>query len=274
MNRTARQWLAKLTGPRAQAALLGIAALAVVAGIAAAPGQGASVKAAQTAGMSAAPAVAAAAAPAALAPAQVAPPAAAPAEAPSTTTAPAEAAPAPAPAPAPPPPPPALALNHETWLQANGYFCGPNATRVALSAFNLFIGPDDLAARLGTTPGGTDSAFDITRVLNGFLGADRYTTTEMSGKVASPEQIAQLKADIVRAINQGKPVVANIAGTVHDTIGEVHSYPGGHYLTVFGYSEDGEHASIADSADRAGSPEYQVSVADLAQWIASRGYSS
>jgi hypothetical protein len=56
--------------------------------------------------------------------------------------------------------------------------------------------------------------------------------------------------------------VANIAGTVHDTIGEVHSYPGGHYLTVFGYSENGEHASIADSADRAGSPEYQVSVAD------------
>jgi hypothetical protein len=251
---------------------LGVAALAVVVGIAAAPGQDASVKAAQTAGMSAAPAVAAAAAPAALAPAQVAPPAAAPAEAPSTATAPAE--PAPAPAPAPPPPPPALALNHESMLQQNGFFCGPNATRVALTAFNIFIGPDDLAARLGTTPGGTDSAFDITRVLNGFLGADRYKTTEMAGKVATPEQIAQLKADIVAAINQGKPVVANIAGTVHDTIGEVHSYPGGHYLTVFGYSEDGEHASIADSADRAGSPEYQVSVADLAQWIASRGYSS
>jgi hypothetical protein len=159
-------------------------------------------------------------------------------------------------------------------LQQNGYYCGPNATRVALSAFNLLIGPDDLAARLGTTPGGTDSAFDITRVLNGFLGPDRYKTTELAGKVASPEQIERLRADIVASINQGKPVVANIAGKVHDTIGEVHSYPGGHYLTVFGYSENGMFASIADSADRLGSPEYQVSVADLAQWIASRGYSS
>jgi Peptidase_C39 like family len=145
---------------------------------------------------------------------------------------------------------------------------------VALSAFNLFVGPDDLATRLGTTPGGTDSAIDITRVLNGFLGPDRYKTTELPGKVASPEQIAKLQADIVAAVNQGKPVVANIAGTVRDTIGEVHSYPGGHYLTVFGYSENGAFASIADSADKLGGPEYQVSVADLAQWIASRGYSS
>jgi hypothetical protein len=244
----------------------------VVAGIAAAPGQGASVKAAETtAAVTAAAAPADNAAPAALAPAPAAP-AAAPAE-PPAPAAPVEAAPAPAPAP-PPPPPAALALNHESMLQQNAYYCGPNATRVALSAFNLLIGPDDLAARLGTTPGGTDSAFDITRVLNGFLGPDRYKTTEMSGKVASPQQIAQLKADIVAAINQGKPVVVNIAGTVHDTIGEVHSYPGGHYLTVFGYSENGENASIADSADKLGSPEYQVSVADLAQWIASRGYSS
>jgi YD repeat-containing protein len=72
----------------------------------------------------------------------------------------------------------------------------------------------------------------------------------------------------------GDPVVANIVGTVSDTIGEVHSYNGGHYLTITGYTQDGRLISITDPADRVGGNEYQVPLDRMADWMATRGYSA
>jgi hypothetical protein len=59
-----------------------------------------------------------------------------------------------------------------------------------------------------------------------------------------------------------------------DLNGERHSYPGGHYLTVTGYSDEGRVVTITDPADRVGSNEYQLPTEYLANWIAGRGYSA
>ena len=179
-----------------------------------------------------------------------------------------------APAPAAPAPAPSKAVHYSFQLPANGWYCGPSATRVALSAQGKTFTQDQVAQMLGTTVDGTPSANDVTRVLNAQLGAGKYHTVEIPGATASPAQINQLKADVVTALSQGKPVVANIAGTVTDDNGDVHSYEGGHYLPIVGYSHNGDTVKIADSADTVGSPYYDISTDKVANWIATRGYAA
>ena len=175
---------------------------------------------------------------------------------------------------APAPVPSAKALHHSFQLQSTGWYCGPSATRVALSAQGKTFTQDQVATMLGTTQDGTPSAKDVTRVLNQQLGQGKYHMVEISSAKASKAQVDQLKADVVAAINAGKPVVANIAGTVTDDNGDVHSYEGGHYLPIVGYSNGGQTVKIADSADTVGSPYYDISTDKVANWIATRGYAA
>jgi hypothetical protein len=165
-------------------------------------------------------------------------------------------------------------LPHQTALQPNFFYCGPAATRAALSAHGQTPSFDQMAAELGTTTNGTQSAHEVTRVLNAHLGAGRYKTVEIPGRKASPEQVAALQRDVVTAAARGDAVVANIAGTVTDTAGEVHSYEGGHYIAVIAYTNGGSTVRISDSADTVGVPEYDLPVGTLANWIASRGYAA
>jgi hypothetical protein len=158
-------------------------------------------------------------------------------------------------------------------LQPTYYYCGPAATRVALSAHGKVFSEDQLAAMLGTTTSGTPSAFDITRVLNDQLGQNSYRTVELAQRQASDDQVAQLKSDIVTTISRGDTLVANVIGDGTDVTGHQRSYPVGHYLNVVGYSSSGDVAQLADSAD-ANTPQYQISVTSLADWIGSRGYSA
>jgi Peptidase_C39 like family len=163
---------------------------------------------------------------------------------------------------------------HQTALQPNYFYCGPAATRIALSAHGQLPSYDQVASELGTTPDGTKSANEVTKVLNAHLGAGRYKTVEISGQKANPEQVAALQRDVTTAAGRGDAVVANIAGSVTDTAGEAHSYPGGHYLTVIAYSDGGQTVRIADPADTVGTPEYNLPVGTLANWIATRGYAA
>ena len=172
-----------------------------------------------------------------------------------------------------PPAPASKVASYDGALQPNGYYCGPAATRIALTGHGIAPSFDELAGKLGTTTSGTNSINDITRVLNEHVGG-RYQSVEISGSKASPEQTEKLRTDVVKSVTEGDPVVANIAGTVTDTIGESHSYKGGHYLTVTGYADEGRKVTITDPADRVGSNEYQLPVEKLANWIASRGYSA
>lgn len=245
------------------------AALMVVGstgGVLLAQADGASADAARTAVLQAAPAGAV-----------LAPPAATPSSAASTPGAsasaggPAKAAQPEASKPTAPKPPAQKVLGYQYQLQITYYYCAPAATRIALTARGIQPSQDDLAAQLNTTEAGTDSAEDTTRVLNALIGGDTYQTRPMD--VVNPARMDQLQADVVRAVTGGRAVVANIAGSATDTDGRWYSFPGGHYLTVVGYRDDGRTVKIADPAN-ASAASYWMTTIDLANWMAGHGYSA
>ncbi|NLU78852.1 C39 family peptidase [Micromonospora sp. HNM0581] len=202
-------------------------------------------------------------------PASAAPASASPSPKPSPTTAdPDVASKEPAPA-----PPASKILEYDHQAQTTGYYCGPAAVRNALSAASIERGQDALATQLGTTYAGTNSAEDTTRVLNAVVDGDPYETTMIRGGAATPAQMDQLQADVVAAIADERGVVVNVAGSVTDTNGRWHSFPGGHYVAVVGYEDSGRMVKIADSAD-VSYPSYWLSTTDLANWAATRGYSA
>jgi hypothetical protein len=171
-------------------------------------------------------------------------------------------------------PPPAKELPADFQLQENGYYCGPAATRVALSAQGKTYTQDEVAQKLGTTPNGTDSINQVTSALNAELGPDRYHSVTIAAAKADDTQIAQLKTDVVTAVNTGKPLVTNVAGVITDDDGQTHSYKGGHYLPIVGYANNGDTVKIADSWDKDGNPYYTLSTDKMANWIATRGYTA
>ncbi|WBB89536.1 C39 family peptidase [Verrucosispora sp. WMMC514] len=226
------------------------------------------------------------AAPSSAAPSSAAPSSAAPSSAAPASPAPASAAASPSPKPssatpdpdltskkAAPKPPASKVLDYDHQAQINGYYCGPAAVRNALSAAGVARSQDALAGQLGTTFAGTNSAEDTTRVLNAVVKGDPYETTMIRGGAATPAQMDQLQEDVVAAVTDGRGVVVNVAGTVTDTDGRWHSFPGGHYIAVVGYQDSGRLVKIADSAD-ASYPSYWLSTIDLANWAATRGYSA
>jgi hypothetical protein len=165
-------------------------------------------------------------------------------------------------------------LNVRYQAQPNFFDCGPAATRNALSVQGKEISVDDMAKEMHTTEAGTDSIYDITPVLNKETGGkDAYHSVEISTPDANDKQTEQVRADVVRTVDDGRAVVANIAGTTTDTDGDVHSYEGGHYISVVGYRDGGKIVTIADSADP-DKASYQISVDNLADWIATRGYAT
>ncbi|TWG10320.1 peptidase C39-like protein [Micromonospora palomenae] len=164
-------------------------------------------------------------------------------------------------------------LNVRYEAQPNFYYCGPSATRNALSVQGKDIDVDAVAKEMGTTEAGTNSINDITPVLNKETGKKVYRSVEIRDSKADRKQTDKLRADVIRTIDDGRAVVANIAGTATDTDGTTHSFEGGHYISVIGYRDGGKTVTIADSAnpDQA---SYRMSIDNLADWIATRGYST
>ncbi|MFJ1542016.1 C39 family peptidase [Micromonospora chalcea] len=158
--------------------------------------------------------------------------------------------------------------------QPNFYFCGPAAARNALSVQGKNIDVHAMAKEMGTTEAGTNSINDITPVLNKQTGKDVYKSTEIPmDKARDRDKVDKLRADVVTTVDDGRAVVANIAGTATDTDGTTHSFEGGHYISVIGYRDNGKIVTIADSANP-NQASYRMDVDELARWIASRGYSS
>ncbi|MFI7519998.1 C39 family peptidase [Micromonospora globbae] len=164
-------------------------------------------------------------------------------------------------------------LNVRYEAQPNFYYCGPAATRNALSVQGKDINVDAMAKEMGTTEAGTNSINDVTPVLNKETGKNAYHSVEISSPTADEKQTDKLRTDIVDTVDDGRAVVANIAGTTTDTDGNTHSFEGGHYISVVGYRDGGHEVKIADSADPA-TASYWMSVDNLADWIATRGYSA
>ncbi|MER7459737.1 C39 family peptidase [Micromonospora sp. NPDC126480] len=206
----------------------------------------------------------------AVAPSSAAPSSAAPSSAPATTAA---ADPDLTKKPAAPKPPKSKTLKYAYQAQINFYYCGPAAVRNALSAAGIERSQDQLAGPLGTDQFGTDSAEDTTRVLNDTVKGSPYRTRMIKGGAATPAQMDQLQADVVKAITDGRGVVVNVAGSATDTAGGWHSFPGGHYIAVVGYDDEGRLVRIADSANPAAGSYWMTTIA-LANWAATRGYSA
>ncbi|MBQ0896410.1 C39 family peptidase [Micromonospora sp. U56] len=164
-----------------------------------------------------------------------------------------------------------LTMRYEA--QPNFYYCGPSATRNALSVQGKNIDVDTMAKEMGTTEAGTNSINDITPVLNKETGKKVYRSVEIRDNRADRKETEKLRADVVRTIDDGRAVVANIAGTATDTDGTTHSFEGGHYISVIGYRDGGNVVTIADSAN-ADQMSYRMSVDNLADWIATRGYAA
>jgi Peptidase_C39 like family len=166
-----------------------------------------------------------------------------------------------------------LELYYQYGVQTTPWYCGPAATRMALSARGIYPSQDDLAGRLGTTVNGTNSSVEIARVLNAMTKTSQYQATSIPSKSVNKRQVEKLRADIVESVRHGFPVVMNIAGSATDLGGTTRSFPGGHYITVVGYDYNGTRAKIGDSANPA-SPSYWIATSELAQWAGTRGYAA
>ncbi|MGB3440647.1 MAG: C39 family peptidase [Actinophytocola sp.] len=158
-------------------------------------------------------------------------------------------------------------------VQETGYWCGPAATRIALSARGVYRSQGDLAAELGTHTGGTDHIGQVTNVLGGYVGW--YETKEMPNDPPTQAQRDLLWRDIVLDIDNGYAIVANIVAPPGN---QPPGYPPGqtiyHYFTVIGYNDANMTVLIADPASFSGNQIYWLTFNQLATLIPPKGYSA
>jgi len=164
-------------------------------------------------------------------------------------------------------------LNVDYQVQETGYWCGPAATRIALSARGVYRSQGQLAAELGTHTGGTDHIGQVTRVLGGYVGW--YETKEMPNDPPTQGQKDLLWRDIVLNIDNNYPIVANIVAPPGN---QPPGYPPGqtiyHYFTVIGYNDVNRNVLIADPASFSGNQIYWLTFEHLASLIPPKGYSA
>ena len=160
-------------------------------------------------------------------------------------------------------------------VQQTGYWCGPAATRIALSARMAPPSQQTLANQLHTTTNGTDWIGQVTGVLNANLRAGWYVTREMPNDPPTPAQRDLLWRDLVRSIDNGFAMVANIVAPPSN---HPPGYPNDrtiwHYFAVIGYNRDTRQAYIADSANFGGNQLYWLSFDQLATLIPPKGYTA
>jgi hypothetical protein len=165
-------------------------------------------------------------------------------------------------------------LNIQYQVQSTGFWCGPAATRIALSARIAPPSQQTLANQLGTTSNGTDWIGQVTGVLNADLGGAFYATTEMPNDPPSPAQHDQLWRDVVLGVDAGFPIVANIVAPPSN---HPPGYPNEtifHYFTAIGYNPNTREVYIADPANFSGNSQYWLTLDKLASLIPPKGYSA
>jgi hypothetical protein len=159
-------------------------------------------------------------------------------------------------------------------VQQTGYWCGPAATRIALSTKVNPPSQGALANELGTTVNGTDYIGQVTSVLNAHLGGGAYATRSLPSDPPTPEQKSQFWRDIVADIDNNAPIVANIVAPPGN---HPPGYPNEtiyHYLTIIGYNPDTREVFIADPASFRGNQLYWLSFDQLATLVPPKGYAA
>src|SRR3954471_930534 len=165
-------------------------------------------------------------------------------------------------------------LNIDFQYQQTGYWCGPAATRIALSARISPPSQQQLANELPTTTNGTDWIGQVTRVLNNHLGTGWYETKEMPNDPPTQAQRDLLWRDVVLDINNGYAIVANIVAPANNHPPGYPNYTIYHYFTVIGYDSSDRTVKIADPANFGGNQLYWLSFDQLATLIPPKGYSA
>ncbi|OLR92137.1 C39 family peptidase [Actinokineospora bangkokensis] len=163
-------------------------------------------------------------------------------------------------------------LNVTYQVQQTGYWCGPAAVRIALSARGVLRSQATLASQLGTTTNGTDWIGQVTRVLSGAVGW--YETKEMPNDPPTQAQRDLLWRDIVLNINNNYPIVANIVAPANNHPPGYPNYTIYHYFTVIGYDDVAKTVYIADPANFGGYQKYWLTFNQLATLIPPKGYSA
>ncbi|NIK58099.1 C39 family peptidase [Kribbella shirazensis] len=158
--------------------------------------------------------------------------------------------------------------------QQTGYWCGPAATRIALSARISPPSQQQLANELPTTTNGTDWIGQVTRVLNNHLGTGWYETKEMPNDPPTQAQRDLLWRDIVLDIDNNYPIVANIVAPANNHPPGYPNYTIYHYFTVIGYDSSDMTVLIADPAGFAPTATYWLTFTQLATLIPPKGYSA
>jgi Peptidase_C39 like family len=166
-----------------------------------------------------------------------------------------------------------LAIQYQ--VQQTGYWCGPAATRIAISA-KKSSPPSQatLAQQLPTTTNGTDWIGQVTRVLNQHIGTGWYETKEMPNDPPTKAQRDLLWRDIVLDINNGYAIVANIVAPANNHPPGYPNYTIYHYFTVIGYDSSDMTVKIADPANFGGNQIYWLTFNQLATLIPPKGYSA
>jgi len=163
-------------------------------------------------------------------------------------------------------------LSIDFQYQQTGYWCGPAATRIALSARISPPSQATLAAQLGTTTNGTDWIGQVTGVLNNNLGTGWYETKEMPNDPPTQAQRDLLWRDIILDIDNNYPIVANIVAPANNHPPGYPNYTIWHYFTVIGYDTSDSTVLIADPAGF-GPATYWLTFNQLATLIPPKGYS-
>ena len=156
--------------------------------------------------------------------------------------------------------------------QQTSYWCGPAATRMALSARGVSVTQQQMADELPTTEAGTDWIGQVTRVLSGRV--DWYETKEMPDDPPSQAQKDLLWQDIAGDLDHGYALVTNIVAPPSN---HPPGYPDTtiwHYFTVTGYNPDNRQVLIADPAGFNPEPSYWLTFDQLASLIPPKGYSA
>lgn len=157
--------------------------------------------------------------------------------------------------------------------QQTSYWCGPAATRLALTVRGYAPSQGTLAASLPTDTAGTDSITQVMTVLNSYPNVHNWYEHKVINSNSAAEQNL-LKYDIVFDVDRNYALVLNVRGGRYDTAGAYHNYPNGHYLTVVGYTSSGANAVIEDVALGSGH-RYTMTLANLSWWIwSTTGYTA
>lgn len=163
-------------------------------------------------------------------------------------------------------------LPHEHQWQETGYWCGPAATRAALSCKGIHLSQQDLANQLGTHEGGTDDISQVTSVLNNHLDG-YYESKYIPNDPPTQAQKDLLWDDLVTDIDNGYGLVANIWAPASN---HPPGYPDEmiqHYFAVVGYNPDTRQAYIVDSAEFS-QGQYWLSFDQLASLVPPKGYAA